>query len=325
MIPPFHVELVSGGREVRHRYRVDRLPIRIGRGYDNDVILDDPHVSAHHAVVEPGDGGVVVRDRGSRNGIRYRRGNYRELPIDGSTLFQLGHTRLRVRGADFSVDGELADTTIHGWEGWPPALAGLLLLGGLSLVGSWADQTEKFEAVTYLLALVIVLGLGVVWCGGWAFAGRLFGGNARFGRHLFILGCGCVGMEGWSLAAAFAAYAFSWEALTRYGSHGLIAIFATMIYCHLRHTGQGRGRQLAVAGLLLALLCSGVKLMIDYRVNGVAADELVMQARFPPSLRVSADWPLSRFMADAARLRERVDRERAKPVEGDETDDEDGE
>ena len=129
MRAPFFVEVLSRNKEVRYRHQVDSLPISIGRGYDNDFILDDPHTSAHHAIIDKtADGGLMIRDLGSRNGIIHKGQRQTELAIDGNTIFRLGHTNLRVRSADFPVADEIADTTFHNWEGWPPALAGLALI-----------------------------------------------------------------------------------------------------------------------------------------------------------------------------------------------------
>lgn len=324
MTAPFFVEILSGTREVRHRYRVDALPIRIGRAYDNDIILDDPHVSAHHATVEQAaDNELVIRDAGSRNGILHKRRRHTELPIDGNTVFKLGHILLRVRTSGFQVADEVADTTFHGWEGWPPALAGLTLLAGVSGLDTWFETTEKFEAISFLMAIVGIVCFGMVWCGVWSFASRLFGGTARLGRHLFILGCGFAAMEIWDLASSAIAYAFSWEVCTRYGSQGVIAIFAVMVFFHLRNIKPGRRRYFAVASIMVAVLCSGVKLMINYHFNGILSDELVMHERFPPAARVSPDKPVSRLISDAARLKASVDRERPKPVAGDEAENDD--
>lgn len=41
----------------------------IGRRPDNDVMLDDPTVSGHHAVVAHIDGAIFIEDLGSTNGI----------------------------------------------------------------------------------------------------------------------------------------------------------------------------------------------------------------------------------------------------------------
>ena len=47
---------------------VGTAPVRIGRGPDNRVVLDDPEVSWEHAEVSRAEDGVAVRDLGSLNG-----------------------------------------------------------------------------------------------------------------------------------------------------------------------------------------------------------------------------------------------------------------
>ena len=42
--------------------------MRIGSADDNELVLADPLVSRHHAVVEQANGRIVVRDLGSTNG-----------------------------------------------------------------------------------------------------------------------------------------------------------------------------------------------------------------------------------------------------------------
>jgi len=324
VIAPFFVEILGGNREVRHRQRVDRLPIRIGRAYDNDIILEDQHISAHHAIVDQTDDGrLIIRDSGSCNGILHKRRRQRELLLDGSTIFRLGHVSLRVRCADFQVADEIRDTTFHDWEGWPPALAGLALLVCLSGVNTWLETTDKFEMTPFLMAIVSVVCLGMVWCGAWSFTNRLFGGHARLGRHLFILGCGYAALESWNLVSSAVAYGLSWEVFTRYGSHAAIAIFGVMVFYHLSSIKPGRQRYFAVASIVLVLLCSGVKLMFNYRFSGILADETVMGERFPPQMRVSSEKQVSRLISDAARLKDVVDRERATLQAGDETENDD--
>ena len=321
MSAPYFVEMLNRNREVRRRHPVGLLPIRIGRGYDNDVILDDPHTSAHHAVVESSaDGGLLVRDLGSRNGIFQAGVRHRELPIDGHTVFRLGHTSLRVRCADHVVDEELADGTLYDWEGWPPALAGLALIVCLTLAGTWTGDTEKFELVRYLIAVLSAVGLGMVWCGFWAFANRLFGGNARLGRHLFILGCGFTALQLWGLFSGILAYAFSLELFTRYGNHVAIAILTVMVFYHLRHIKPDHAPVLTVSSIAMALLGSGLLLTVNYNGNGRLGDELFMHERYPPCLRLSADKPVSHLLRDALQLKAKVDAERTKSVSGDEAD-----
>lgn len=60
---------IYGGTDLGRQYRLDHeSATRIGRGHDNDIVLDMDNVSRYHAVVESGDDGFVVRDNKSTNG-----------------------------------------------------------------------------------------------------------------------------------------------------------------------------------------------------------------------------------------------------------------
>lgn len=52
------------------RFELKKTPVTIGRALDNDIVLADIGVSRHHAVIEVDDGTWVIKDLGSRNGIR---------------------------------------------------------------------------------------------------------------------------------------------------------------------------------------------------------------------------------------------------------------
>ncbi len=318
MTPPYHVEILSRTLEVKNRHRVGSLPIRIGRGYDNDIILDDPHVAVHHAVIAQNDTGeLLLRGLDTQNGIIYKKVRLREMTINGDQIFSLGHTNLRVRGVDYPVGEEISDTLAYRWEGWKPALTGLALLAIITLLATWASDIQEYEMLRYLGYLALTLGAGVIWCGIWAFANRLFGSGARFGRHLFILGCGFAALELIDFGGNAAAYAFSWETLTRYGAHGLIAIVSVMVFFHLRSISPERAGRVALISVCLAALASGLLLMNNYYRYGRPAGELYMHNLFPPAIRLSADLPVSRLLEDVEKLKPLLDKKRVLPVNGD--------
>ena len=61
------VEILGRHGDVLARHRCDGVETRIGRAYDNDVVLDDPTVAAHHVRVWRGDDGrLFAEDRGQR-------------------------------------------------------------------------------------------------------------------------------------------------------------------------------------------------------------------------------------------------------------------
>jgi hypothetical protein len=322
MRPPYWIETLARNGEVLNRHQAGALPIRLGRGYDNDVILDDAHTAARHAVIEAGaDGRPVLRDLGSRNGSVHRGKRLASIALDGDTVVRLGHTNLRLRGADHPVPAEVADTTMHGWEGGTPALLGLGLVGATTLLSTWLSDAQPFQAVAYLLVLSYALAGGLVWGAAWAVGNRLFGRHARLGRHLFILGCGMVAVQAWELLSAVLAYSYSLEWLTRYGRHALIAIVCAMVFFHLRTIKPRHPRRLAATCAALLLVGSSLALMSNLQQHGRLADEPYMSVLLPPAFRLSPDHTPDEFLQRAAALKAGVDADRAKAAAGDEADD----
>lgn len=315
MKPPYFIEVLARNGEVQHRHPFSDLPISIGRAYDNALILDDVHSAAHHALVESdGADGLCIRDLGSLNGLMYRGRRRAALSLNGHTVVRLGQTNLRVRSSDFAVEKEAFDSSNYGWEGWPPALAGMILICLLSLSGSWLSDVEKFAPIRYLMTLAQILATALFWSGIWAFANRLFGGHARFGRHLYIAACGMTAAQLLSYLSALAGYAFSWEILTRYSSHLFVAIAAATLYFHLITIKPRLRKRLLASALLFSLMGSGLVLMTNYQRNGRLADEFYMNDLFAPALRVSGNHSVGHFMSGAEKLQAKVDAERSKVV-----------
>lgn len=311
MIGPFFIETLARNGDVLHRHRVNTLPITIGRGYNNDFILDDAHTAATHAVVELAeDGGLVMRDLGSQNGIVVHGKRESSVPINGTTVVRLGHTRLRVRDAAFPVEAEVTDTTMHAWEGGIPALAGLALIALFVGVTEALSSTGSFQAIRYLLVIATGIGFGLVWSGVWALANRLFGGHARLGRHLFILGTGLVAMGAWKTVSGVLAYAWSAEVFTRYGNHVIMLILVTMIYNHLRTIKPHKPRAFISSCAIFLALGSGLILMRNYENAGRMRDELYMSLILPPEVRQSKDHSVDDFMGEAGKMKAAADEAR---------------
>jgi len=73
------VEILSRHQEVAARFRIAGTEARIGRGYTNDVIVDDPYVAPEHLrLFRDEAGGLVVEDLGTANGVF----------LDGSHIYE---------------------------------------------------------------------------------------------------------------------------------------------------------------------------------------------------------------------------------------------
>ncbi|MEH6433984.1 FHA domain-containing protein [Massilia sp. DD77] len=305
--------MLARNGEVLHRYRVAALPIRVGRAYDNDFIVDDDYTAPHHVLIEAGeDGKLMLRDLGTRNGIVHKGRRVTELGLDGDTVVRMGHTSLRVRGADYPVPAELRDRTMHGWEGLLPGLAGALLTGLVALLAAWLTDRGGFELERYVQALAAGIGIGLLWSGMWAFNNRVFGRHARLGRHMFIFGCGMAALLGFRLLESVLAYAYSWEWLTRYGSHAAVLTVAGVIYFHLATVKPQLRRRLRAMCAALAMLASGLVLVGNQQRHGRVADELYMSVLLPPEMRASPDAPVAEFIGQVKAMRAEIDAERKR-------------
>ena len=327
MKAPYFIEILARNGDVLHRHKVAALPIRLGRSYDNDVILDDAHSAAAHAIVDANEQGeLVLRDLGSQNGTYLKGKRQTSVVLGGDTMVRLGHTRLRVRAADFPVAAEIADTTMHGWEGTVPAAIGLALIAIFTCLETWLSDVEPFALIRYLLVLASSLAAGLLWSGLWALANRLFGSHARLGRHLFILGSGLATVGLWKIGSAALAYAWSAETFTRYGNLVTLAIACGMLFFHLITIKPHHPRRFAVSCWVMLVAGAGLMLMTNLQGTGRAADELYMSVLLPPEVRHSADRSVDQFMADAAKLKTGADAARAHAIKDGtpETDDDDG-
>jgi hypothetical protein len=60
---------IAGKNSQPYRFTLDRKKVSIGRGADCDIVIDCPSVSSLHSTMERVDGGYILRDRKSTNGI----------------------------------------------------------------------------------------------------------------------------------------------------------------------------------------------------------------------------------------------------------------
>ncbi|MFZ4985921.1 MAG: DUF3616 domain-containing protein [Blastocatellia bacterium] len=88
----------------QHEFRLDRSEIAIGKATHNQIVLDDPTVSASHAIITPAPDGYSILDLASRNGtlVNGERLNNRSRILRHGDRIQVGETILTFRLTDRS-------------------------------------------------------------------------------------------------------------------------------------------------------------------------------------------------------------------------------
>ncbi len=181
------------GRAPQH-YRFNSHRIRIGRAFDNDLILNDAAVSPHHAVIEMDDEGqLVLRDLDSLNGtfVKHRKrieGPYR---LESGSELTVGKTPLQFYNPEHPVEEtiqlEKANRLLD-LAGNPAILiTAIFFVAMFNALESWLNMVGEFKwqeiINTELIAFLIIVLLGVFW----AVIGRIIRHEWNFRKQLSVI------------------------------------------------------------------------------------------------------------------------------------------
>lgn len=309
------VEILSRQRDVAARFRIAGPEARIGRGYDNDVVVDDPYVAAQHLRVFRDDTGqFVAEDMNSANGTFLDGGKNRlaRIVVDGKRPIRIGQTFLRVRGTDHVVERE----RVAGSEqGILPIIAvaalGLAVLG-IDALKIWLIQTSEPRVSSYLTPLLAIAATVLTWTGGWALLSRIFSGQSRFLSNLLIAMAGILAFSIYAELAQFAAFAWTWPTASIYQYVVVWLILATVCFLHLREVGSAR---LLFKGALVAMLlvvAIAVQTLQRSEAFSDSGRQTTERLLMPPALRLVSLSDKGAFFGEIAKLKAKLDSDRTK-------------
>jgi hypothetical protein len=308
------IEVVSRSREVLARHRCIGSEIRIGRGYDNDVVLDDPYVAPKHLRIRRSEAGTwVAEDLGSTNGLFLEHGGdkFGWVEIDSNRVIRIGRTYLRLREAGDAVAPERA---YQGSSRLWPALAVLgALLVAIEIGASWLGETSDPRLSPYLVSVLTVGLLLAGWTAAWSVLARIFSGQARFERNLLIALAGMVIYSLYREFTGFAGFALSWRGLASYQYIGTWSLLASVCFLHLREVSPARLK--LKAGLVVALLATGIGVqLLNQSELRTGADRQASAVRLlPPEFRLAPAQTEETFFSDIEALKSKLDHDRTEP------------
>lgn len=314
---PGVIELLNRSGQVQQRLAMHEGDWRIGRAYDNDVIVDDPYVCPHHLRLEVRGGEVTVHDLDSENGTWTRAGRKRVdvLPLGSGDTVQFGHSQLRYRAVDEPVRPAWTDVTSRGAlrllsRPWLLVTGLILYLAAVS-AGSYLDATRPMSPGEIAGNLVNPLVGLMLWAGVWALVNRLVSLRANFSVHLTIASLGVVGMYLVSEGFPLLAFALGWDAaLDALSRLAYMLIVGLVLFAHIQYVAHGRGRMQALGAGLAALALIGLPTVGQW----LASDEFSSQPELdpllkPPALKIVAGDSVQEFLDQADELQADLVRE----------------
>lgn len=330
------LEIVHPGG-ARTWQRLGTVPVTLGRGFGNDLILDDPYVDARHARIALDESGApVIDDLGSVNGlIAYHTRLPGRVALRPGMEIRVGRTMLRFRDSDEPVSPALVDAITAPAPPAPvvqPAIqlrrrarvratiarsarttwARLLTVAAAAFaiaLYSWLGSSERSSASDALAAALRFSALLAVWAGVWAVASRVSVQWFHFVAHMAVAAVVALGGVAWSLAAEWLSFFFPDAGLSDALSVGIgLLMLAGLVAGHLSlASGFSRARQWRT-GFVVA----GVALVIGGLVTLAEDDAFTDVPTFSGVVKpVGSDWLPTATVEEFGRvmetLKEQVD------------------
>jgi len=314
------IELQERDGRIGRVVDVWRWPLTLGRAFDNDIVLDDPHVAAHHAVLAPDDEGrLMLQALPSRNGVFVDGQRAEErcaLPAAGVQL-QLGGTRLRLRLPAAALAEELPlprQATLGA-----AALAGLLAaVSALQLADHALSLDPGVDLAAWLPALVGLPAALAAWCGLWALLSKVFQHRFDFTGHLRIVLPWLLAMTLTDLLWPQLMAALAMPMLWKLGSPLQALLAAGLVHAHLAHVLPLHRR--AVGGAVAAMVVAGGALSLAgiWRSTDSFSRAPYMSTLPLPALRLADTVPSATLVQDMAPLARQLAQRVQKAREDDE-------
>ena len=323
------IELVERDGRVSRVLDVHAWPLSLGRALSNDLVIDDPHLAAHHATLALDDQGVLHLQVGNTvNGLHLgdtalAAGQRAPVPAAGATL-HLGALRLRLRlpGEVLAPERLLPLNRLASWAAVGTAAA---LLVALSVAERWVNLDPGADLSAWM---PVLLGLPVVmagWAGLWALASKLFQHRFDFNGHLRIMVPWMLGVVAIDTFMEPIAATLGWPWLWRLSPLVQALLGVLMLRAQLLHVLPQSRRAVTAAAAAAALAGLALNLTLTHRQTDRLSRPPYMSTLPLPGLLLSGTEPSAALVQDlsplAAELAARVKQAKAdEPEEGDPSD-----
>lgn len=321
------LEVLGTTNNVLSRERYAKGLVRIGRGYGNDLIINDEHTDVEHAELRVDEQGRLwLEDLDSVNGVRLAK--TRELTsrslVSSGDMFLIGRNKLRVYFSDHPMPAAVPIRPIESfllWLGRPPILVCLLLFYLLTAFASaYHTTTKEFDWSSFLGNNVIGALTFAGLAAGVYFLSVLFRRSGNFPSHLSVL----------LFVALYSAFSTLLLNLFRFngGDHlyGVIAAldtanghFIVFLYLwsvlYLAFNFSMRRRTLISAGVVTLMVFFTViqeRSIAGFRGVPSFPEERVF---LPPALQIASPIPADVFLARALERFAVVDELRQEALE----------
>jgi hypothetical protein len=316
------IETLDRDGQPRQVLRVHQWPVRIGRAIDCDLVLDDPHVAAHHVTLALHEDGVHAEPAATVNGVRLGRAAIApgSTPLLApSSQMTLGTTTLRVRlaGEALAPEQRLLDLLQYERRHAVTLMALILFAALWKGFELWLATTPGTQGSALAWGYLSAPAGLVAWCALWAIGSMIFQRRFAFWPHLYVA-------LKWLLVAVVAeaatsqlAFALSMPSIEKLGRLVFVGALAMMIWRHMGLLLPARRRAFALA-IGSAVAVGGGLLLADRSMQQQPlVGDLYLGTISLPGVRIAKTVSADAFVKSAAPLEKTLSKW-AKPDDDDE-------
>ncbi len=232
------IEIVHPLRFLREYKTFEGPEVRVGRGYGNDLILGDPHVSADHLIVrsghssDAGQGGWLVEDVSHENGMYVRKFSrvMEQVRLDSGDEIVVGRTRLRFLSPEHPVAATKLLIQTHPFfqkiEKPVNAWSILLVCTMIFTAHVYMTSLEDVSIPKLAAGSLGFLFTAFAWAGLWAFAGRMIKHKPQFAAQL-------------SLSLLFIVTGLTLTNVSEYAGYGFNSVIVEIVLAAVFFSGLG--------------------------------------------------------------------------------------
>lgn len=303
------VEILDRHGDVAMRYPVQEWPLRLGRAYDSDIVLDDPYIAPHHLeIFQVENGSYQLRRLNSLNGVMINNLLSKEADaiVSASDVLRLGQTQVRIRPLDFAVSAEKPLTNIVWSRSWMGMIFGFVIMLSAHLLSLWLEYSRDDSFKLLVSPLLSDIPLLLLWAGFWALIGRVLSGSGNFIAHTVLASVVvAVVFVVAGILAGYLDFAFN----TRLVNDVILNIIQTVMigWLFYRHIGLVSRASRRKIGITITVLMAGL-VGIFYGISKWNSDEDLSRMSYsqvigPPALMLVQGKSIEQFMEDAGKLK----------------------
>ncbi len=310
------IEILDRFGKVKERHHTSKFPCKIGRGYDNDIIIDDPYISPTHITINTLDDTFTVNDNNSKNGLfsLHPFKQQQALNIEDDSRIRIGHTDIRFRFTSHPVKEAIQERN-------KPSKISMLLTSGFILPIVWIvfgllfmlnNYIENTDLVTIqgllsdVFPILIVLAL---WAAGWSIVSKIVTHRFYFSFHAIWASVLTILSTLVDNLANYFEFSFSLP-----GSAGVIVfimgiiITSILFYGHLRYSTTFSDHKSRVSAITASIILLGLVEVLSFLNTPEFTNKPHYSGIIKPSSYIFAQQEtLDVFFKDTQQLKSDID------------------